>query len=428
MSRALQQITIFVSGTSETDSERAALRRIVEELNPRLEKTHSVTLRVVGWPDDVRPGVNVDPQAEINRQCGATFDIYLGILGTRFGTPTPRAESGTEEEFRGAVTRFQADSTLVRILFYFRKGSDDCFTLDLDQLQRVRRFRDALPSWGVLYRDFRDTAEFTRLVTDHLYDLVIDEWQGQQWSSVPGAHQGQPVVASGARDLVSTDPLAGQSASGNTVGEPLRSVEDDEELGLLEYVAGFHEAVAGITEIMGQMSQVTERIGGQFEARTVEANVIRQEHEKVKELGGSRAEQEFVGKARETADQAAADLDEFVADMTPSVGLYRLHGRALFTNLRNALIAGSEFGNDNDKGNREALVTLIEALQRCREQLGSFQSIVSQVPALTGKFKRARKRAAVILGDLIAEMSFSIDEAKRALKEVGGQADAGTSA
>ena len=431
MSRTLQQITIFVSGTSEADSEKAALRRIIEELNRRLEKTHSVTLRVVGWPDDVRPGVNVDLQAEINRQCGSYYDIYVGILGTRFGTPTPRAGSGTEEEFEDALARFQTDSTLVRVLFYFRRCTEELFALNFDQLQRVRRFREALPSRGVLYRDFRDTADFTSLVQDHLYNLVIDEWQGQHWTSVLATHQGQLGSAFGSNDFVSTDSPASQSASENAAGESSRSVEadeDDEELGFLEYIAGFYEAVAAITEIMARISQDTERMGEQLRARTVEIDLIQQEHEKVKHLGGSRAQQELVEKARETADHAAANLDEFVAAMTPSVEQYRLQGRALFTNLRNGLIASSQFGNDNDKDNKDALVKLIGVMQASREQLGQFQSSISRVPALTGKFRRSRKRAAAILGDLIAEMSFSIDEAKRLLNEMGGEPDDNTSA
>lgn len=122
MSRALQQITIFVSSTSEVDAEKAGLRLIVVELNKRLEKSHAVTLRVIGWPEDIRPGVNTDSQAEISRQIGNFYDIYLGLLGPRFGTPTPRAGSGTEEEFEDALKRFRDDSRSVRVLFYFKKN------------------------------------------------------------------------------------------------------------------------------------------------------------------------------------------------------------------------------------------------------------------------------------------------------------------
>ena len=116
-------LTVFVSGPSDVESEKAALRPVVVELSERLMRTHGVVLRVVGWPDDVRPGVNVDLQAEINRQFGAEFDIYLGILGTRFGTPTQKAGSGTEEEFEQGLKRLRADSCSLCVLFYFKTGA-----------------------------------------------------------------------------------------------------------------------------------------------------------------------------------------------------------------------------------------------------------------------------------------------------------------
>ncbi len=107
MAKQLTRLTAFVSGTSESDAEKAALKRVVEQVNGMLEKTHDVTLRLIGWPDAIRPGVNVDPQTEINRQLNLEeHDIYIGILGSRFGTPTLRAGSGTQEEFENALSRF----------------------------------------------------------------------------------------------------------------------------------------------------------------------------------------------------------------------------------------------------------------------------------------------------------------------------------
>jgi hypothetical protein len=137
MPRSLTQLTIFISGPNDTDAEKSALRRVIEELNRRLEKTHSLTLRAVGWPDDVRPGVNMDPQAEVTRQIGSGYDIYVGVLGTRFGTPTPRAGSGTAEELELAVESFRSNPQALRILLYFKRAVGDPFSMDLEQLAKV---------------------------------------------------------------------------------------------------------------------------------------------------------------------------------------------------------------------------------------------------------------------------------------------------
>ena len=175
-------MTIFVSGPSHVEAEKAALRAVAEEINRRSEKTRAVTLRVVGWPDDIRPGVNTDPQSEVGHQVGSNFDIYVGVLGSHFGTPTGRGGSGTEQEFGEALSRFQSDSTAIRLLFYFKRGVEDLFSIDPSQLQKVQDFRQRLGGLGVLYRDFQDTAEFTQLVREHLDSLIIDEWQDGKWS------------------------------------------------------------------------------------------------------------------------------------------------------------------------------------------------------------------------------------------------------
>jgi len=66
------------------------------------------------------------------------------------------------------MIRFRSDTTAVRVLFYFKRAAQDPFTLDLTQLSQVREFRNALSAEGVLYRDFRDTADFADLISTYI--------------------------------------------------------------------------------------------------------------------------------------------------------------------------------------------------------------------------------------------------------------------
>lgn len=420
MPKALQQLTIFVSGPTGTESEKSALRVVAEEISRRLEKTHNVTLRVIGWPEDVRPGIGVDVQSEVSRQIGDSFDIYVGLLGPRFGTPTPRAGSGTEDEFEQALSRFQSDSTSIRVLFYFKRDPADPFTIDIDQLQRVRRFREHLADRGVLYRDFSDTGEFTTLVRQHLDALVIDEWKGDAWTAIghirsdSGASANQPAAQ---------PPTEDRPSSLTSIGELAQAAESEEqeERGVLDYAAGFHEAAQALVAVMNGIAGVTQRVGDEMRTRTAEADQIGQELQDQKAVGGSRAHQELLGKARGTVDHAAANLDEFVTAICTYVEQYRLHNRALFQNLRHAYAASSELGQRDTTDDRQALANMIPVVRESRDHTITFQSTINGVPALTGRFKRARRRAAAILGELIAEMSFSIEEAQRLLDEMDGE-------
>ena len=51
------------------------------------------------WEKDVFPAFGEDSQDVINKQIGTDYNIFVGIMWKKFGTPTSRAESGTEEEF-----------------------------------------------------------------------------------------------------------------------------------------------------------------------------------------------------------------------------------------------------------------------------------------------------------------------------------------
>ncbi len=107
--------------------------------------------------------------------------------------------------------------------------------------------------------------------------------------------------------------------------------------------------------------------------------------------------------------------------MIPSVEEYRTHSRAMFSNLRNGLQANSELGNPTDENIQQGLEDLISHMTSAQDSTASFQASIDSVPALTGKFKRAKRRAAAILGELIAEISLTADEVQKTLEMVRSQ-------
>jgi hypothetical protein len=195
---------------------------------------------------------------------------------------------------------------------------------------------------------------------------------------------------------------------------------EDDELGILEYMTAFHDAAEAMVVVMNAISQETERVGTEIRARSAETDLISEELEKQKNVGGSRAQQQFVSRIRITVDRAAGNLDDFTAAMAPNVKEFQVQHRALFDNMRQAFQAGAELGPRDDASDRQALAKLIPVIHESREHVMAFQASISRVPALTGKFKRSRKRAAAILGEMVAEMSSLIRDATAILDEMGG--------
>ena len=338
MARQLTNLTIFVSGPDDAEAEKSALKRVIADLGEDLERTHAITLRLIGWPDTIRPGVGADPQSVINQQVGQAFDIYIGILGTRFGQPTPRAESGTEEEFISALKRFHLDTTSVRVLFYFKRTEQDPFTIDLDQMQKVKQFREGLGAQGVLYSDFNNTTEFIERARKHLHNLVVEEWQNGCWTKV----QITPI------QQCMTIPEIG------LVPSPTKSVvegiEEEEERGLIELLKDLEQRGQAANDLILRMGAHTVAISQQLQERTIEANQLVERYQALEHIGGSREKQEYLSLAITVANQAANDLEQFSASLEPDIKQYRDENRVLLDSLDKAMGLQREFQMPPDRG------------------------------------------------------------------------------
>lgn len=119
MTDILKKLRIFAASPSDASSERAKLETVVASLKPTADYL-GLTLEVVDWravvPDAGRPQQIIFDQLK-----PTSWDIFVGILWHRFGTPPggkdPQTQkdylSGTEEEFRTALQRTDCTNNLI---------------------------------------------------------------------------------------------------------------------------------------------------------------------------------------------------------------------------------------------------------------------------------------------------------------------------
>lgn len=202
--RRLTEITIFLSSPNDVSDERDAASRVADELNRTLARAHGFVLRVVRWDRNVIPAPG-RPQGVINEQVGA-YQVFVGILWARFGTPTGVAAAGTEEEFDIAFERWSATGE-PWIMFYFCErplfpDTDEA----MEQFQRVVNFKRRVSTLG-LTKTFSSTDEFERLIREHLTGLIIRHFGSSQQIALPenkeaNPPQGVPIVpAVASRDV-----------------------------------------------------------------------------------------------------------------------------------------------------------------------------------------------------------------------------------
>ncbi|MFL6451833.1 MAG: DUF4062 domain-containing protein [Bryobacteraceae bacterium] len=116
----MDPIRIFVASPGDVGTERASLAHAVEDINltmASLAPEKGVQLELLRWETHVHPALGGEPQSVIDNQIGL-YDILIGVIWKRFGTPTADASSGTEHEFRLAYRAWERTRRR-EIMFYF---------------------------------------------------------------------------------------------------------------------------------------------------------------------------------------------------------------------------------------------------------------------------------------------------------------------
>ncbi len=165
--RTARIIRVFVSAPNEMAAARDAVRRVADDINRLHTATEGFRLEILSWDRDAFPDVGTQAQLVIDRQI-ADYDLFIGILGTKFGTPTLSSASGTEHEFKNAFHRYLLDPRSVIIAFYFHNATVRVLDIDAEQLRLVQEFRRDISARGVLWSKFDTFDDFRSLVREHL--------------------------------------------------------------------------------------------------------------------------------------------------------------------------------------------------------------------------------------------------------------------
>ena len=165
---------IFVSSPGDVVEERALMDEIVDSINRIDGQLLGVRLELFRWEDDVVPQIGPKPQQVVDNQTPG-YDVYVGIMSTRFGTPTGRYGSGTEKEFKGALRQWKAAGA-PWIMFYFDDSPKDLRdSRKIEQYLKVTQFREKLQTQGIVagYTGVRGSKDsFYEKVAQHLRKTV----------------------------------------------------------------------------------------------------------------------------------------------------------------------------------------------------------------------------------------------------------------
>lgn len=157
---------VFFSAPSDVIKERKIVEEVAKELNVTLSVILGVHIEVIGFGFSSHSSASgEDAQGILNKQFGEDYDIYIGVLWKKFGTPTPRDVSGTMEEFNDAYSRFKKNELAMRMAFYFNTKIENLNKVNTDDLIKINDFKKKLQTnvYSVVYEEYNSYKDFERL-------------------------------------------------------------------------------------------------------------------------------------------------------------------------------------------------------------------------------------------------------------------------
>lgn len=189
-------IRVFVASPADVRPEREILAKVIRQFNEVFEERGDrLRLLLRRW-EDVCPGAGA-PQKVINKEIGE-YDVFIGLMWRRFGTPNGDARGGTEDEYRRAYANWQ-QSGRPHIMFYFSSAPAPPPRLveEAEQLLSVVRFRAEI-SENNLIAEYDGLTDFESKVWSHLNKITAR-------FTPPGRRPGGNRVGTGAQRAQDTD-------------------------------------------------------------------------------------------------------------------------------------------------------------------------------------------------------------------------------
>jgi hypothetical protein len=384
MPRVETVLRVFAASPGDLVEERNTLGDVVNELNVTWSKTLGLRLELVRWETHTYPSIGNDAQAAINEQIADDYDIFVGLMWSRFGTPTERAGSGTAEEFYRAYKKHQENPNQVRVMFYFKDSPIAPSELDPEQLALIKKFQQDLGGKGTYYWTYDSRDEFAQLIRMHL-GRQVQEWE-KSWG----------ITLTGDSEINATETIS-------LVEEELKQEHDEnnEEEGFLDLLEIGQENFEVMNEALTRMASAMHDLGKRANAGTDELNQAKSSSGIVE-----------IKQAKRISNRVAEGLNNFAALMEVDVPVFASSFSSGIESYTRALTLSEDFATQDSESVKEAhsqIQQLEATILDTKIQMVSFRDSIAGLPRATTIFNKARKRALSILDELDREFTTAVN-------------------
>jgi hypothetical protein len=372
MPTEITKYKIFLASPSDLKDDRASIDEVINELNLTFGRQNDIFLELLKWETHSAPAISTShPQKIINTDLGNDYDLFIGLLWKKFGTPTDESESGTEEEFLIAYNRFLDDPFSLQILFYFNNSPVSLTDINPEQLKKIQEFKsDIGGNKKLLYWEYHDTQQLNKFLRIHIPQRILELQKNQN------------------KRIEKKEAIETQQ---------VEIIE--EEYGLIDYQEMIEEYMNDSTLSLQRITDATTWIGEQLNKKTSELRAMTANGN---QPGRKTLKNFFV--------RTAKTMDNFANRIEPEIPIFYDNfekGIDAFSKLLN--ISKNDLDIDEDEINKtkESLISLINGINDAIEGMDGFLQSVNDLPRMSKELNKAKSNVALKLDDLLNNLRIS---------------------
>lgn len=358
-------ITIFISSPGDVKSERKFAIDEMQSWNQRNSEKTGCFLNPRTWEDVVAPDQDESSQNVINQQIGDSYDVFLGLMWSRFGTPTQAADSGTEEEYDRAIER-KNSGTHLNLSFFFKTSDVPMNLIDADQITKVSAFKKKISAAGCFYKEFSEDIHLSRGL-NILFDTIAKNLE-----KYPILERGISTPSDR-----SVPPSGKQNMScGNTAGS------DEDALGLFDLNDMLEKTSAAIVILVSDWGNEIESLGVAMRDSTDQLD-------NMSKFG--QPDQQLV---RKKVAQTAEQLDQFAEFCETKIEEIESEMSELISTLQGIADVSKDFNRTEDDIDNtcQSIEQLAVGMEGAMDATLSFADSVAALPRLSKEFNKSRAR------------------------------------
>ena len=371
MPTTITRYKVFLASPSDLSDDRTALDEVITELNQSFGQQNDLHIELLKWESHSAPGVStINVQKIINKDLGSDYDLFIGLIWKKFGTPTDVAESGTEEEFLLAYKRFIENPNSVQILFYFKNSPIPIEEIVPEQIQKIQKFKaDIGKNKNLLYWEYQDIQQLQKFIRIHLPQRILD---------------------------------IKKSYNDNSVTEIIEEVLPaeiiyEEELGIFDYEDLITEFLNESVNSLTKISEAITWVGDQMNKKTNEIeNLVKSPN-----LGRNQIKDIF--------SRTAKIMQNFAKRIEPEIPIfYENFEKAMDYNSGLINLYKDQLDHDNLEKINTSLSGLISQMEFSIINTEEFLQSVKDLPKLAKDLNAARQNVTTKLDSLLTNLRVSL--------------------